>query len=183
MPRRYYSSIAQRTTLTSSISNSATSIIVNSVVGYPSTFPYTLIIDQYATDQEVVEVTARTGTTLTVVRGVDGTTAVAHDAGSTVNHGVSARDYDEPNAHIQSTSNPHSVTASQVGAIALTTVDAKGDLLVATADNTVSRLGVGTNNFVLTADSTQATGVKWAAASGGGTASIGLEAVFLLMGA
>ena len=41
---------------------------------------------------------------------------------------------------------------------------------------------MGANDFVLTADSAEATGVKWAAASGGG-ASIGLEAVFLLMGA
>jgi hypothetical protein len=55
-------------------------------------------------------------------------------------------------------------------------------LLVASADNTVTRLAVGTNDFVLTADSTETTGVKWAAASGGG-GTIGLEAVFLLMGA
>jgi len=53
------------------------------------------------------------------------------------------------------------------GAIQSTTVDAKGDLLVASADNTITRLPVGTNNYVLTADSAEATGVKWAAASGG----------------
>jgi len=142
-----------------------------------------LIIDEDTADQEIVEVTNSSGTTLTVTRGVDGSTAVAHDAGSAVNHGVSARDYDEPNAHIQSTSNPHSVTAEQVGAVAVATVDAKGDLLVASADNTVTRLAVGTNDYVLTADSAEATGVKWAAASGGGGGTIGLEAVFLLMGA
>ena len=45
-------------------------------------------------------------------------------------------------------------------------VDAKGDLLVGTADNTISRLPVGTNGQVLTADSTTATGTKWA--TGGG---------------
>jgi hypothetical protein len=50
-------------------------------------------------------------------------------------------------------------------------VDAKGDLLVGTADNTVARLGVGSNGQVLTADSAQSAGMKWAtpeASSGGG---------------
>jgi hypothetical protein len=48
----------------------------------------------------------------------------------------------------------------------ISNIDAKGDLLAGTADNTISRLAVGTNGQVLTADSTAATGLKWAAAGG-----------------
>jgi hypothetical protein len=40
-------------------------------------------------------------------------------------------------------------------------VDAKGDIFVATADNTVGRLPIGANNTVLTADSAQSGGIKW----------------------
>jgi hypothetical protein len=51
---------------------------------------------------------------------------------------------------------------SSPGLVQDSLVDAKGDLLAASADNTITRLGVGSNTYVLTADSTEATGIKWA---------------------
>ena len=60
------------------------------------------------------------------------------------------------------------VFANAALAVNKTIVDAKGDLIAATAADTVSRLPVGANNTVLTADSTAATGIKWAAAAAGG---------------
>lgn len=49
-----------------------------------------------------------------------------------------------------------------------TAIDAKGDLVAGTGADTFARLGVGANGTVLTADSAETTGLKWATPSGGG---------------
>ncbi len=54
---------------------------------------------------------------------------------------------------------------SSPGLIQNDIVDAKGDVIAATASNTVTRLPVGTNTHVLTADSSESTGLKWAVAA------------------
>jgi len=56
--------------------------------------------------------------------------------------------------------------------IVKTIVDAKGDIIAATAADTVARLAVGTNGQVLTADSTAATGLAYTTISSGGMTSI-----------
>jgi len=51
-------------------------------------------------------------------------------------------------------------------------VDAKGDLIAATANDTPARLAVGTNGQFLSADSTAATGLAWATPTSGGMSLI-----------
>ena len=112
---RYYSSTAVDTTLTGAINASATTITVAAVSGFPASYPYTLALDYDTSSEELVNVTAAAGTTLTIVRGQDGTTGVSHDAGAAVKHVASARDYREPQEHIAASSAIHGVTGSVVG--------------------------------------------------------------------
>lgn len=62
-------------------------------------------------------------------------------------------------------------TVNAVKGKAADTPTTKGDVYVYDG-SALKRLGVGSNTQVLTADSTAATGVKWAAAAGGSTATI-----------
>jgi len=106
-PARYYSSTAVETSLQSSIAAQAqgasnSSFIVASVSGFPTSYPYTLIVDPDTSKEEVVTVTSGSSTTLVVTRGVDGTQGVAHSAGAVVRHGVSGRDFRESQTHIAS---------------------------------------------------------------------------------
>lgn len=60
------------------------------------------------------------------------------------------------------TSLDYKVAQLNANALQQTIINAKGDLLVGTADNTISILTVGaTNGHVLTVDSSEAAGIKW----------------------
>ena len=64
------------------------------------------------------------------------------------------------------------------GSVSKSIIDAKGDLLVGLSNDTVDNLAVGSNNFVLTADSSATLGVKWSAlptASTGGAGVVQLN--------
>jgi len=100
MARRHYSNTAQPVALTASATNVATSLQVSTTAGYPAT-PFTIGVERGTADEEIMLVTAvPDGTHFTVTRGYDGTTAKAHDDGSSVEHCVIAMDYDQANEHV-----------------------------------------------------------------------------------
>ena len=139
MPRRYYSSTAVATTLSASANNSTTSITVTALSGYPAQFPYTAIIDPDTASEEVVTVTAASGTTLTVTRGSDGTSAVSHNAGAVFRHGVSARDFDETNAFANG------------GGVANSLFTASGQLLSSSGAGTPVVINIEDDQLILSA--------------------------------
>jgi hypothetical protein len=114
MALRYYRNGPARALAFPLANGTDTAITVDSASGFPSQFPYTIIIEPDTATEEVCDVTAAVGNVLTITRGVDSTTATSHGAGSTVYHGVSARDMREANEHVNATVNVHGRTGSLV---------------------------------------------------------------------
>lgn len=109
MTVRFYSSIAQETQLSNSITAASTTMIVAAVTGFPSSTPYTLAVGYNTASEELVTVTGTSGTTLTITRGVDGTSAIAHNSGEKVRHASSARDFADSRSHENATTDIHGV--------------------------------------------------------------------------
>lgn len=70
------------------------------------------------------------------------------------------------------TSGSVTLSLNSSSVIAPTIIDAKGDLIAATAADTPARLAVGTNGQVLVADSTASTGLAWSTVSSGAYTSL-----------
>lgn len=111
IPARYYSSTAVRTTLASSISSTDTEVAVASSTNFPSQYPFTLILEKDSANEEIVTVTGTIGTALVIARGFDGTSARAHSAGTSVEHGVSAKDFTDFRTHEAAAANVHDIGA------------------------------------------------------------------------
>jgi hypothetical protein len=169
---RKFSTTSTATTLAAGVNSTATSIVlatgtgaalmggVTLAAGNVDSFGVALDVDTQ--NEEIVWVTQVSGDTLTISRGQAGTgtpgvSGIAHTAGATVKHVFTGDD-----ATFFTTG-----TTTADGAIPKSTVTSKGDLLVGTASGVVARQGVGTDGFVLTADSTLTNGIKWSAASVG----------------
>jgi len=140
--RRQYAGAAAATTTTNALTSGDTSVTLASTTGFPSTaaVPFYVVIDPGTSAEEKCSATI-SGATLTLTRAQDDTTAVAHASGATIYPVFTANDADEANELVAK----------------LTT---KGDLLV-TSGSALNRLAVGTNYFVLGADSTATNGVAW----------------------
>jgi hypothetical protein len=197
---RYYSAIAQDTTVTSGITSSSTSVAVTAVTGFPTNYPFALALDYGNALEEIVDVTNVAGLTLTITRGVNSTTAVAHAAGATVRHVITARDMTDAQTHYNTalTAGAHGVTgalATFLGtptsanlAAVVSDETGTGPLVFATGPTLSSPTVTGTVNAGGTTGASgqylqsTATGVQWADVTIPATGAA-LADIFTLMGA
>jgi hypothetical protein len=142
--RKQYKGAAAQTTITNALGAGDTTIGIAANTGWPSAagVPFFVVISPGTSSEEKC-LTTISGTTLTLTRAQDDTSAQSHTSGASIYPVFSADDADEAN-----------FLASRYAA--------KGDV-VAFNGTTVAALAVGTNDHVLTADSATATGLKWAA--------------------
>lgn len=142
MPSRFYSSVAQQTTLVNAITASTTTIQVASTTGFPGSTPFTLAIDYGAGNEELVDVTLVAALNLTVTRGVDGTSATSHNPGAVIRHVSSGRDFAESRTHEDSSINVHGVTGVGNNVVGTTSTQTLSNKTLNRATGTLERVDI-----------------------------------------
>lgn len=167
--RRQYKGAAAQTTIVNAIGSGDTSCTLAATTGWPSTasVPFFVVIDPGTASEEKCSATI-SGSVLTLTRAQDDTTAASHAAGASIYPVFSADDADEANKFTSTmTTRGDLLTMNSSVDPTRIALGAKGAILV-TDGSDPSWLTVGTNDYVLTADSTQTKGVKWAQAISSG---------------
>jgi hypothetical protein len=85
----------------------------------PAGTTFTIVLDPDTAIEEIVDATAVSTNTLSITRGIDGSSAQAHSAGAVVRHMAIGRDYREANAHVEASTGVHGISnsSSVVGTI------------------------------------------------------------------
>ena len=147
MTTRNYSSISQETTLTTALTNVATTMVVNSATALLSGITitsgqtFTVVIDPDTALEEIVDVvypSSVSSTTLTIARNIDGSVAIAHSAGAAVRHMATGRDFREANTHINGTLAQHAATTSLELKTLISDDTGSGSLVFATSPTLVT---------------------------------------------
>ena len=141
--RKQYSGAARNTTTTTLLTNVGTTVDIAATTGWPAIagIPFYVVINPSSIFEEKCLATI-SGSTLTLVRAQDDTTASEHPIGSIIYPVFTANDADEANELVSK----------------LTTA---GDLLTTDGTNLL-RLGVGPNGYFLKASSSASAGIEWA---------------------
>ena len=173
MTTRKYSSRAQQTTLSSGISSVDTSMTVGSganLMGGKTPAvgeTYTVVIDPDTALEEIVDVSNySSGNTLTIARGIDGSTGVAHSAGAVIRHMVVGRDLTEANTHIENVTTAHGITLSNLVTLTGSQTLTNKNLTSPTITGTGAIAGTFTGNLTGTASAATLAATATALATG-----------------